>query len=126
MDWLQSKGAQIVGLVSILGTLAGFGYTGATYVNRIENLESKVSALSTGENETDDGLDAIEQRFAGLETAVEFINKTIDESLLIDVKGNAADVTVVKVDLQKVESTLEALERIVEKIEDSESNPLAN
>jgi hypothetical protein len=43
MDWFQSKAAQIIGLVSIIGTLAGFGYTGATYVNRIENLESKMS-----------------------------------------------------------------------------------
>ena len=42
MDWFQSKAAQIIGLVSIIGTLAGFGYTGATYVNRIENLESKM------------------------------------------------------------------------------------
>tara|TARA_X000001382_G_C3144243_1_gene170685 strand:+ start:521 stop:901 length:381 start_codon:yes stop_codon:yes gene_type:complete len=126
MDWLQSKGAQIVGLVSIIGTLAGFGYTGATYVNRIENLEAKVSALSTGENETDDGLDAIEQRFASLETAVEFINKSIDDTILLDVKGNTEEVTEVKVDLQKVESTLEALEKIVEKLEDSDKNPLAN
>lgn len=126
MDWLQSKGAQIVGLVSIIGTLAGFGYTGATYVNRIENLEAKVSALSTGENETDDGLDAIEQRFASLETSVEFINKSIDDTILLDVKENTEEVTEVKIDLQKVESTLEALEKIVEKLEDSDKNPLAN
>ena len=126
MDWLQSKGAQIVGLVSIIGTLAGFGYTGATYVNRIENLEAKVSALSTGENETDDGLDAIEQRFASLETSVEFINKSIDDTILLDVKENTEEVTEVKIDLQKVESTLEALEKIVEKLEDSVKNPLAN
>ena len=38
MDWFQSKAAQIIALVSIIGTLAGFGYTGATYINRLENL----------------------------------------------------------------------------------------
>ena len=50
MDWFQSKAAQIIGLVSIIGTLAGFGYTGATYVNRIENLEKKITKYV---NETD-------------------------------------------------------------------------
>ena len=41
MEWFKGKMGQIIALVSIIGTLAGFGYTGATYVNRIENLETK-------------------------------------------------------------------------------------
>ena len=41
MELFQGKAAQLVAFVSIVGTLAGFGYTGATYVNRIENLEKK-------------------------------------------------------------------------------------
>ena len=41
MDWLQNKTTQFIALMGIIGTLAGFGYTGATYVNRIENLETK-------------------------------------------------------------------------------------
>ena len=35
MDWLQNKTTQIIALVGIVGTLAGFGYTGAEYVNRL-------------------------------------------------------------------------------------------
>ena len=49
MDWFQSKTTQIIALVTIIGTLAGFGYTGATYVNRLENLENKIGGL--GETE---------------------------------------------------------------------------
>ena len=41
MDWLQNRTTQFIALAGIIGTLAGFGYTGATYVNRIENLETK-------------------------------------------------------------------------------------
>ena len=33
MDWFQNKTTQLIALVSIVGTLAGFGYTGATYIN---------------------------------------------------------------------------------------------
>ena len=35
MDWFKTKGAQLIALVGIVSTLAGFGYTGAEYVNRI-------------------------------------------------------------------------------------------
>ena len=46
MDWFQNKTTQLIALVSIVGTLAGFGYTGATYINRLENLESKIGGRS--------------------------------------------------------------------------------
>ena len=45
MDWFQNKTTQLIALVSIVGTLAGFGYTGATYVNRLENLEAKIGGV---------------------------------------------------------------------------------
>ena len=61
MDWFQSKTTQLIALVSIVGTLAGFGYTGATYVNRLENLEAKIGGIV----ETEDAQQAIEERFAG-------------------------------------------------------------
>jgi len=56
MDWFKGKIGQIIALASIVGTLAGFGYTGATYVNRIENLEKKIGTLV----ETGDAEQAIE------------------------------------------------------------------
>ena len=55
MDWLQNKTTQFIALMGIIGTLAGFGYTGATYVNRIENLESKAQQAK----ETEQGVDEV-------------------------------------------------------------------
>jgi TolA-binding protein len=43
MNWFESKTTQLIALVGIVTTLAGFGYQGATYVNRIENLEAQAS-----------------------------------------------------------------------------------
>ena len=45
MKWFENKTTQLIALVSIVGTLAGFGYTGATYVNRLENLEAKIGGI---------------------------------------------------------------------------------
>ena len=45
MNWFQTNTTQLIALVSIVGTLAGFGYTGATYINRLENLEDKILSL---------------------------------------------------------------------------------
>jgi len=43
MDWFENKTTQLIALAGIVTTLAGFGYQGATYVNRIENLEAQAS-----------------------------------------------------------------------------------
>ena len=67
MEWFKSGAGQVIALVTIVGTLAGFGYTGATYVNRIENLEAKVVTITT----TKSGLQDIEKRFECIETSVE-------------------------------------------------------
>ena len=77
MEWFENKTTQLIALVSIVGTLAGFGYTGATYVNRLENLETKVEKTQ----ETDDGLGEIEKRFESLESSVNYVEKSIDENL---------------------------------------------
>ena len=81
MEWFQSKTTQIIALVTIIGTLAGFGYTGATYVNRLENLEAKVGGIG----ETADAQQVIEERFAGIETSVKFLEKKIDGVKIPDV-----------------------------------------
>ena len=106
MDWFKGKIGQIIALASIVGTLAGFGYTGATYVNRIENLEKKIGTLV----ETEDAQQAIEERFAGIETSVEFINKTIDESLLLWIKEAQDNVSAIQVMIGKLESNVENLD----------------
>ena len=122
MDWFQNKTTQIIGLVSIIGTLAGFGYTGATYVNRIENLEKKIGRLEG----TEDAQQEIEERFSAIETSVEYINKTIDDSIMPEVKENSNMVKVLDLDISTVDVDITNLENRVERIEDQDDNPLAN
>ena len=114
MDWFQSKTGQIIALVSIVGTLAGFGYTGATYVNRLENLEAKIG----GVDEAEDEMKIIEERFASIETSVQFLEKEIDSIEIPDVTNIKTDVATIKAEIQN-------LQKEIDKIEDAEKNPLA-
>ena len=124
MDWFKSKGGQVIALVTIIGTLAGFGYTGATYVNRIENLEAKVVTITT----TKSGLQDIEKRFEGIETSVEYINKSLDSEntgLISKIDNNDESISSLKSQLEGLSVAVRALEKDVEKLEDKDSNPLA-
>ena len=125
MEWFKSKGGQVIALVTIVGTLAGFGYTGATYVNRIENLEAKVVTITT----TKSGLQEIEKRFEGIETSVEYINKSLDSEntgLNSKIDTNDESISLVKSQLEGLSVAVRALEKDVEKLEDGDKNPLAN
>ena len=121
MEWFKSGAGQLIALVTIIGTLAGFGYTGATYVNRLENLERKVSTVS----ETEDAQQDIEERFVGIETSVEYINKSIDERINVSLRSQSSSVNSLKAQLEGLSVAVRALEEDVAKLEDS-SNPLAN
>ena len=129
MDWFQNKTTQIIALVSIIGTLAGFGYTGATYVNRLENLEKKVGGIA----ETKSGLQEIEERFEGIETSIEFINKSIDDTILIEVREGGDSISAIKVDVGSIKASIKSLEGVIEDIQDDikvleedNDNPLLN
>ena len=125
MEWFENKTTQIIALVTIVGTLAGFGYTGATYVNRIENLERKVEKTK----ETDDGLGEIEKRFETLETSIEYINKSLDNEstgLITKIDNNNGAISSVKSQLEGLSVAVRSLEKDVEKLEDSNTNHLAN
>ena len=129
MDWFQNKTTQIIALVSIIGTLAGVGYTGATYVNRLENLEKKVGGIA----ETKSGLQEIEERFEGIETSIEFINKSIDDTILIEVREGGDSITAIKVDVGSIKASIKSLEGVIEDIQDDikvleedNDNPLLN
>ena len=114
MDWFQSKTGQLIALVSIVGTLAGFGYTGATYVNRLENLEAKIGGVDDAENE----MQIIEERLASIETSVQFLEKAVDNI-------QVPDVTDIKTDIATIKADLESLDKQIEEIKDDNKNPLA-
>ena len=116
MDWLQSKTTQVIALVGIVSTLAGFGYTGATYVNRITNLEAKIGGIG----DTKQAQKAIEERFASIETSVKFLEKEINGI-------KVPDVTEIKTDIATIKADIQSLNKEVDKIEAkmNDKNPLA-
>ena len=111
MDWLQSKTTQVIALVGIVSTLAGFGYTGATYVNRITNLEAKIGGIG----DTKQAQKAIEERFASIETSVKFLEKEINGI-------KVPDVTKIKTDIATIKAEISSLEQ---KIAENNKNPLS-
>ena len=108
MEWFQSKTTQIIALVTIVGTLAGFGYTGATYINRLENLEAEIGGIG----DTESTQQVIEERFAGIETSVKFLEKKIDGIKI-------PDVTEIKTDIATIKAEIKSLK-------EDNKNPLAN
>ena len=114
MEWFKSKGGQIIALATIVSTLAGFGYAGAGYVNRLENLEKKIGGIG----ETEDAQQEIEERFTGIETSVEYLEKQIDGIKIPDISG-------LKVQLEGISVSVKNLEEDISKLEGNK-NPLAN
>ena len=121
MDWLQNKTTQFIALAGIIGTLAGFGYTGATYVNRIENLENKAEQAK----ETDDGLGEIEKRIEALETSVSYMNKTIDETILIKINSQSNKVETIKSNMSGMKADIESVKTDIKIFKEENKNPLA-
>jgi len=119
MEWFKSKGGQIIALATIVSTLAGFGYAGAGYVNRLENLEKKIGGIG----ETEDAQQQIEQRFTGIETSVEYLEKQIDN---IEIPDNSESISSLKAQLSGLSISVKELEKDVEKLEEGNKNPLAN
>ena len=123
MEWFKGKAGQLIALASIVGILAGFGYTGAIYVNRIENLEAKVVAI----NKTIDEslllwLREAEESISVIEVSVGKLQSKVDTMPdLSPVEGN---ISVIRVDLGKIDLDLNSLEKQLEKLEDKDVNPL--
>ena len=122
MEWFKSKAGQVIALVTIISTLAGFGYAGATYVNRLENLEKKVGSISS----TESGLQDIEKKFETLDTSIEYINKSIDDGISVSLKTHAESINSVKAQLSGLSIAVRELEKDVIKLEEDNKNPLAN
>ena len=112
MNWFENKTTQLIALAGIVTTLAGFGYTGATYVNRIDNLEAQIGGIG----DTESAQKIIEERFASIETSVKFLEKELDN---IDIP----DVTEIKTDIATIKADIQSLEKSIDKLETG--NPLA-
>ena len=112
MNWFENKTTQLIALAGIVTTLAGFGYQGAQYVNRLDNLEAQIGGIG----DTEQAQKLIEERFASIETSVQFLEKQIDSV-------EVPDVTEIKTDIATIKADLQSLDRDIKKLETG--NPLA-
>ena len=122
MEWFENKTTQVIALVSIIGTLAGFGYTGATYINRLENLEAQIGGIG----DTEDAQKVIEERFAGIEKSVEYINKSLDEGISPSLKVIAETSNGTSRAVAALQAEIEYLQNDVDTLKNKNNNPLAN
>jgi len=122
MEWFENKTTQVIALVSIIGTLAGFGYTGATYINRLENLEAQIGGIG----DTEDAQKVIEERFAGIEKSVEYINKSLDEGVNPSLKVIAETSNETSRAVAALQAEIEYLQNDVDTLKNKNNNPLAN
>ena len=106
MNWFENKTTQLIALAGIVTTLAGFGYQGAQYVNRLDNLEAQIGGIG----DTEQAQKLIEERFASIETSVQFLEKQIDSIEVPDVTEIKTDIATIKADLQSLDKDIKKLE----------------
>jgi peptidoglycan hydrolase CwlO-like protein len=106
MNWFENKTTQLIALAGIVTTLAGFGYQGAQYVNRLDNLEAQIGGIG----DTEQAQKLIEERFASIETSVQFLEKQIDSIEVPDVTEIKTNIATIKADLQSLNKDIKKLE----------------
>ena len=116
MNWFENKTTQLIALAGIVTTLAGFGYQGAQYVNRLDNLEAQIGGIG----DTEQKQKIIEERFAGIEKSVQYLEKQIDGISVPDVTEIKTDIATIKADMQSLNKEVDKLELKI-----NDKNPLA-
>jgi peptidoglycan hydrolase CwlO-like protein len=106
MNWFENKTTQLIALAGIVTTLAGFGYQGAQYVNSLDNLEAQIGGIG----DTEQAQKLIEERFASIETSVQFLEKQIDSIEVPDVTEIKTNIATIKADLQSLNKDIKKLE----------------
>ena len=121
MDWFQSKTTQLIALAGIVSTLAGFGYTGATYVNRIENLESKMVKYINAVDELADELVVMDKQVVAFGEQIKSLN--VEAQDLSPIKS---DIVKIQTSVSAINASIDSMKEDINDLEDKDSNPLAN
>ena len=85
--------------------------------NVVGSIAPSLGSAVGGISDTEDAQKVIEERFASIETSVQFLEKEIDN---IEVP----DITEIKTDIATIKADLQSLEKDLSKLEDKDDNPL--
>ena len=121
MDWFQSKTTQLIALAGIVSTLAGFGYTGATYVNRIENLESKMTRYINEVDALADQVTALDKNVVAVGEQIKSLN--VETQDLSPIKN---DIVAMQTSIAGINSSIDIMYDDVQSLKNKNDNPLAN
>ena len=121
MDWFQNKTTQLIALAGIVSTLAGFGYTGATYVNRIENLESKMTRYINEIDALADQVTALDKNVVAVGEQIKSLN--VETQDLSPIKN---DIVAIQTSIADINSSIDSMYDDMQKIKNKNDNPLQN
>jgi len=133
MDWFKGKMGQIIALVSIVGTLAGFGYTGATYVNRLENLESKMAkyvdeadSLADQMTDLDKQVVAVGEQIKSLNIDTEDLTPIKNDIVTLQTSIAGIDIVALQTSIAAINASIDSMYDDVKSLKNKNDNPLAN
>ena len=122
MEWLKSGLGQIIALAAIASTIAGFGYAGAGYVQRLEVLEKKSSKSYSGQ------IIQLEKDVLSINERLSLLSDLpgLRESLNSVEKGNVSLTAQHESLKNKIVSVEKDIEKLEIKLDSYNDNPLAN